>query len=70
MLQAQGLASKRPQGQGKQKANEQEARVAEVAAAKEEKQEMKPEKKAAAGPCRRKHGFYSKFKERAVGRER
>lgn len=43
--------------------------MAEVAAVKEEKQEMKPEKKAAASPCRRKHGFYAKFKDRGVGRE-
>lgn len=36
---------------------------------KRERQEMKLEGKTAASAHRRKHGFYSEFKERVVGKE-
>lgn len=39
-----------------------------VGTVKRERQEMKIERKTAARPYRRKHGFYSQFKESVVGK--
>lgn len=43
--------------------------MAEVGTVKGGRQGMELEKKTAAIACLRKHGFYSEFKERVVGKE-